>query len=32
VQGLDVIHKIENARHYKEKPDEDIKILSIDIV
>lgn len=32
VQGLDVIHKIENTRTYKEKPDEDIKILNIDIV
>ncbi|KAK1837322.1 peptidyl-prolyl cis-trans isomerase cyp15 [Podospora conica] len=31
VQGFDVIHKIENARTYKEKPEEDIKILSIDI-
>ncbi|OTA89703.1 hypothetical protein M434DRAFT_398419 [Hypoxylon sp. CO27-5] len=32
VQGLDVIHKIENVRTYKEKPEEDIKILNIDIV
>ncbi|KAI1503245.1 hypothetical protein F5X99DRAFT_121015 [Biscogniauxia marginata] len=31
VQGLDVVHKIENARTYKEKPEEDIKILNIDI-
>ncbi|KAI1436344.1 cyclophilin-type peptidyl-prolyl cis-trans isomerase [Xylaria sp. CBS 124048] len=31
VQGLDVIHKIENSRTYKEKPEEDIKILNIDI-
>ncbi|KAI3331911.1 hypothetical protein HD806DRAFT_173718 [Xylariaceae sp. AK1471] len=31
VQGLDVIHKIENARTYKEKPEEDIKILNIDV-
>ncbi|KAK5652597.1 hypothetical protein OQA88_10358 [Cercophora sp. LCS_1] len=31
VQGLDVIHKIENAKTYKERPEEDIKILSIDI-
>jgi peptidylprolyl isomerase domain and WD repeat-containing protein 1 len=30
-QGFDVIHKIENVRTYKEKPEEDIKILSIDI-
>lgn len=32
VQGLDVIHKIENVRTYKERPEEDIKILNIDIV
>ena len=31
VQGLDVIHSIENARVYKEKPVEDIKIVSITI-
>ncbi|KAF3016859.1 hypothetical protein E8E14_012035 [Neopestalotiopsis sp. 37M] len=31
IQGLDVIHKIENVRTYKEKPEEDIKILNIDI-
>ncbi|ORY62263.1 uncharacterized protein BCR38DRAFT_371973 [Pseudomassariella vexata] len=31
-QGLDVIHKIENVRTYKEKPEEDIKILNIDVV
>lgn len=31
-QGLDVIHKIENVRTYKEKPEEDVKILNIDIV
>ncbi|KAI1075088.1 hypothetical protein F5B20DRAFT_573697 [Whalleya microplaca] len=31
VQGLDVIHKIENTRTYKEKPEEDIKILNIDV-
>jgi peptidylprolyl isomerase domain and WD repeat-containing protein 1 len=30
-QGFDVIHKIETVRTYKEKPEEDIKILSIDI-
>lgn len=29
VAGLDVIHKIENARTYKEKPEEDIKIVNI---
>ncbi|KAI9640777.1 Peptidyl-prolyl cis-trans isomerase cyp15 [Ciborinia camelliae] len=32
IQGLDVIHKIENTRVYKEKPEEDIKILNIDIM
>jgi peptidylprolyl isomerase domain and WD repeat-containing protein 1 len=31
-QGLDVIHKIENTRTHKEKPEEDIKILNIDIM
>ena len=33
VQGLDVVHQIENARVGKksEKPEEDIKILNIDI-
>lgn len=31
VQGLDVVHRIENARVYKEKPEDDIKIVSIDI-
>ncbi|KAF7546682.1 hypothetical protein G7046_g9234 [Stylonectria norvegica] len=31
-QGFDVIHKIEGARTHKEKPEEDIKILNIDIV
>ncbi|KAG6017085.1 hypothetical protein E4U43_002334 [Claviceps pusilla] len=30
-QGFDVIQKIESVRTYKEKPEEDIKILSIDI-
>ncbi|TGO15892.1 hypothetical protein BTUL_0034g00140 [Botrytis tulipae] len=32
IQGLDVIHKIENTRVYKEKPEEDIKILNIHII
>ncbi|KUI67878.1 Peptidyl-prolyl cis-trans isomerase cyp15 [Cytospora mali] len=32
VQGLDVIHKIENVRTHKERPEEDIKILNIDIM
>ncbi|CAD6504500.1 BgTH12-00010 [Blumeria graminis f. sp. triticale] len=32
IQGLDVIHRIENARVYKEKPEEEIKILNIEIV
>ncbi|MCJ1391136.1 hypothetical protein MMC18_003998 [Xylographa bjoerkii] len=31
VQGLDVVHKIENTRVYKEKPEEDIKIISISV-
>ncbi|GME52078.1 hypothetical protein GTA08_BOTSDO02948 [Neofusicoccum parvum] len=31
VAGLDVIHKIENARTYKERPEEDIKIVNISI-
>lgn len=31
VQGLDVIHRIESVKTYKEKPAEDIKILNIDI-
>lgn len=33
VQGLDVVHRIENARlqKNKEKPEDDIKIVSIDI-
>jgi len=32
IQGLDIIHKIENAKVYKEKPEEDIKILNIEIM
>ena len=33
VQGFDVIHKIENARTVKDdRPEEDIKILNIDIL
>ncbi|KAF2845090.1 peptidyl-prolyl cis-trans isomeras-like protein [Plenodomus tracheiphilus IPT5] len=31
VAGMDVIHKIENTKVYKEKPEEDIKIISISI-
>lgn len=31
-QGLDIIHKIENIRTYKEKPEEDIKIINISIL
>ncbi|KAF2109065.1 hypothetical protein BDV96DRAFT_652304 [Lophiotrema nucula] len=31
VQGLDVVHKIENTKVYKEKPEEDIKIINISI-
>ena len=30
-QGLDVVHKIENARVYKEKPEEDIRIINISV-
>lgn len=29
---MDVIHKIENTRTHKEKPEEDIKILNIDVM
>jgi peptidylprolyl isomerase domain and WD repeat-containing protein 1 len=28
---MDVIHKIENTKVYKEKPEEDIKIISVSI-
>lgn len=28
---MDVVHKIENAKVYKEKPEDDIKIISISI-
>ncbi|KAF2033834.1 peptidyl-prolyl cis-trans isomeras-like protein [Setomelanomma holmii] len=31
VVGMDVVHKIENTKVYKEKPEEDIKIISISI-
>ncbi|KAL1983519.1 hypothetical protein VTN96DRAFT_10258 [Rasamsonia emersonii] len=31
VAGLDVVHKIENVKTYKEKPEEDIKIVSITV-
>ncbi|QUC17700.1 uncharacterized protein UV8b_01941 [Ustilaginoidea virens] len=31
-QGFDVIRKIESIRTYKEKPEEDVKILNIDIM
>lgn len=31
VQGMDVIHRIENVKIYKEKPEEDIKIVSISV-
>lgn len=30
-QGMDVVHKIENTKVYKEKPEEDIRIVSISI-
>ena len=32
VQGLDVVHKIENARLFKEKPEEDIRIVDVSII
>ena len=31
IQGLDVVHRIENTKVYKEKPEEDIKIINISI-
>jgi cyclophilin family peptidyl-prolyl cis-trans isomerase len=31
VAGMDVVHRIENAKVYKEKPEVDIKIISISI-
>lgn len=31
IAGMDVVHKIENTKVYKEKPEEDIKIISISI-
>ncbi|KAI9931424.1 hypothetical protein ASPWEDRAFT_103936 [Aspergillus wentii DTO 134E9] len=31
VQGLDVVHKIENSKTYKEKPEDDIKVVSISV-
>ncbi|KAK2734153.1 hypothetical protein FQN57_001868 [Myotisia sp. PD_48] len=31
VKGFDVIHKIENIKTYKEKPEEDIRVVSISI-
>ncbi|KAM5433785.1 Peptidyl-prolyl cis-trans isomerase cyp15 [Microsporum canis] len=31
VKGLDVVHKIENVKTHKEKPEEDVKIVSISI-
>ena len=32
VQGLDVVHRIENTRVWKEKPEEDIRIVNIDVL
>lgn len=29
---MDVVHKIENVKVYKEKPVDDIKIVNIDIL
>lgn len=31
IQGFDVIHKIENVKTVKDRPVEDIRILSIDV-
>ena len=31
VKGLDVVHKIENVKTYKEKPEDDVKIVSITV-
>jgi peptidylprolyl isomerase domain and WD repeat-containing protein 1 len=31
-QGFDVIHRIENARVFKERPEEDIKMINITVV
>ncbi|KAI8936139.1 hypothetical protein NX059_007635 [Plenodomus lindquistii] len=31
VAGMDVVHRIENTKVYKEKPEEDIKIISISV-
>ncbi|KAL2868777.1 WD40 repeat domain-containing peptidylprolyl isomerase [Aspergillus lucknowensis] len=31
VQGLDVVHKIENVKTHKEKPEVDVKIVSISV-
>jgi peptidylprolyl isomerase domain and WD repeat-containing protein 1 len=28
---MDVVHKIENAKVYKERPEEDIKIINISV-
>jgi len=28
---MDVVHRIENAKTYKEKPEEDIKIVNISV-
>lgn len=32
VQGLDVVHRIENVRTYKDKPETDIEIVSITVL
>ncbi|KAL8964954.1 MAG: hypothetical protein Q9197_006734 [Variospora fuerteventurae] len=31
-KGMDVVHKIENVKVYKEKPVDDVKIVNIDII
>ncbi|KAH0611339.1 uncharacterized protein H6S33_010604 [Morchella sextelata] len=32
IQGLDVVNKIENVRTFKEKPEEDVKIINISVL
>lgn len=32
VKGMDVVHKIENVKTFKEKPIEDVKIVSITVL
>lgn len=32
VRGLDVVHRIENVRVYKEKPEEDVRIVNVEVL